>query len=105
MPIKDRAKIMINRGNPVRNIGKNPDIKTINEVPKSGCWKIKKETNKIATREMNQSEYFGFNSFLVKKAATDSGKIRRMTSEGWKINKPKSIHLFVTWLSSGQINT
>ena len=59
---------MINKGNPVRNIGKNPDVKTINEVPKSGCWKIKKETNKTATREMSQSEYFGFNSFLVKKA-------------------------------------
>jgi hypothetical protein len=51
-------------------------------VPKSGCLKIKKETNRTAVKDMNQSEYFGFNSLLVKKAATDNGKIKRMTSEG-----------------------
>ena len=82
IPIKVTKIKIIDIGKPVKKIGKNPDMNTINEVPKSGCLNIKKEHRLTAAIEIIQSENDGFNSFLVKKDAIDNGRINLTISEG-----------------------
>ena len=74
----------------MRNIGKKPDVKTMSAVPKSGCLKIKKETNKTAVKDMNQSEYFGFNSIM----GNDTTELQERTE--WK-NNVSILNWFSKW--------